>query len=557
MPSIDRRRYSRITWFFTRVILHVILRDVLGTRLFFLRGRIQRTRPARMRHISRNFRYLAADMGGVMIKLGQFLSARVDVLPLEITEELRGLQDEVPPVPRQQITDAIEREWHNPNLIFFEIEEEPMAAASLGQTHRAWLRTQAGRRGDAVVIKVQRPNIERLVNTDLAALRRVSRWVMKYRPIRLRANIPALMEEFAITLWEELDYQQEIENAHQFEQLFTDYEGVVVPIYYRRHCSDRVLVMENVEALKVTDLDGLRAHGIDTAEIADRLLDVYFKQVFEAAYFHADPHPGNIFIRPRPDRTRANQPTAFDLIFIDYGMMGRLPDKTTELLQTVLISVTTRDTARYIDAVNQLGFFLPDTDLDRISEAHEQILNQVWGRDLQDLARPDMEEVREMTQRFKDILYEFPFQVPQNFIYLGRALGILSGLSSMLNPTINPWVYVERFGSQLLRNRRLELLGWGQLVEMVRSVAQFPLQVSRVLDSAEKGTLRLHFKPDRATQRQLDRLEQRTRQINLTLLTTATLLSGTLLYLSENITLSYTFWGITATLTLWSLIRYR
>ncbi len=555
--SIDRLRYLRLTSFFAGVIAQIIFWDLLIGRIWIIGPIVKNRRPERFRRIARRFRFLSVRMGGVMIKLGQFLSARVDVLPPEIIEELIGLQDEVPPVPLDEIKRVLHSELGDPLRIFVRWEDEPMAAASLGQTHRAWLRSMDKPvEGLPVVVKVQRPDIERLVRTDLTALQRVSGWVMKYRPIRRRANVPALLEEFGATLWEELDYRLEIDNAKRFVAIFDETDGVYTPQFFTRFCTNRIITMENVEGLKLTDPDGIAAAGIDPKQIADRLLNIYFKQVFEASFFHADPHPGNLFLRTRPDKPHLdNEPTPFDIIFIDFGMMGHIPDKTNELLQKVLISVTTRNAQGLTDAYADLGFFLPDADLDRITVAQEKVLNQIWGRDLLDLANPDMAEVAELGSEFRDLLFDFPFQIPQNFIYLGRALGILSGLSAMLNPEINPWYYIETFGRKLVLKQSLRQISLDTVLKTLREYATVPLQAKRVLDNLERGKLKFNVAPDRQMQRQLDRLEKRTRQINSTLISAALLLSGTVLYVGEATQIATGFWVIAGVVYLLSTIR--
>jgi predicted unusual protein kinase regulating ubiquinone biosynthesis (AarF/ABC1/UbiB family) len=555
--SIDRLRYFRLTSFFAGVIAQFIFWDLLIGRIWIIGGVVKSRRPMRFRRIARRFRFLSVRMGGVMIKLGQFLSARVDILPSEIIEELVGLQDEVPPVPLSEIERVLNNELGDPLRVFVSWEQEPLAAASLGQTHRAWLRSmEQPIEGLPVVVKIQRPNIERLVRTDLSALERVSGWVMKYRPIRRRANVPALLEEFGETLWEELDYRLEVQNAERFAKIFDDGDGVYVPEFFTRYCTNRVLTMENVEGLKLTELDGIAAAGIDPKQIADRLLDIYYKQVFEASFFHADPHPGNLFLRTRPDRPHsASDPMPFDIVFIDFGMMGQIPERTTELLRKTLISVTTRNVQALTDAYADLGFFLPEADLDRIVEAQEKILNQIWGRDLMDLANPDINEVAELGAEFRDLLFDFPFQIPQNFIYLGRALGILSGLSALLNPTINPWFYVEKYGRRLVSRQSLRQAGITAILDIVREYAAVPLQAKRVLNDLERGKLKLNVIPDRQMQRQLDRLEKRTRQINSTLVAAALLLSGTALYVGDSAEIGVAFWIAAGSIYLLSVFR--
>ncbi len=531
-------RFRRILFFFARIILHLVVWDILGGRIPLLKLAVRQSRPRRFRRWSHRFRELALDMGGVMIKLGQFLSARVDVLPPEVTEELQGLQDEVTPEVTERIMAVIEAELGDRRARFAAIEAQPLAAASLGQTHRAWLLPPDGQneRGAAVVIKVQRPNIAAIVETDLAALRIVARWTMRYRPIARRANVPALMEEFAKTLWEELDYRAEADNIERFAQMYANDPRVYIPAVYRQHCADRVIVMENVEAPKITDTAAMEAAGIDPGEVAETLLDVYFDQVFREGFFHADPHPGNLFIKPRPDipwppdeGELAEQGRPFWIIFVDFGMVGRVPSLMGENLRQVLISVTQRDGRKLTEAYQNLGFFLPGADLVRIAEAQNAVLDRIWGRNLLDLARPDPAELEELGQEFRDLLFDFPFQIPQDFIYLGRALGIVSGLVAQLDEQINPWYFVEKYGEALLTSQDGQRLGLETAWELVRPYLNTPAQVQRLLTLAENGRLRMQ--PDRETLRQYERIEKRIGQLGWSILGAAGMLSGTLLYL--------------------------
>lgn len=556
---IDRLRYLRLTSFFARVILQIIFWDLLIGRIWVIGPIVKGRRDRRLRRVARRFRLLAIDMGGVMIKLGQFLSVRVDVLPPEIIEELLGLQDAVPPVPLSQIQSTLHDELGDPLRYFVRFEEEPLAAASLGQTHRAWLRSmQNPQEGEPVVVKVQRPNIETLVRTDLSALERVSGWVMKYRPIRRRANVPALLDEFGLTLWEELDYRLELENARHFAEIFAETDEVYVPQFFDRYCTTRILTIENVESMKISEVEAIAAAGVDPKQVADRLLDSYFKQVFDASFFHADPHPGNVFLRARPDRPHApNEPTPFEIIFIDFGMMGRIPSETRSELQKLLIGVTTRDGRAVTQAYDRLGFFLPDADLDRIAEAQERVLDQIWGRDLFELANPDANEVADLGNEFRDLVFDFPFQIPQNFIYLGRATTILSGIAAILNPTINPWHYVEVFGKRLVTRREIAQTGVSAVYETLREYAAIPAQLKRILSDAERGKFKVRIQADRQLEQRLERVERKSRQLGASVVAVGLLLSGTVLYVGESADLGLTFWAIAAVLQLITTLRNR
>lgn len=543
---IDRSRYRHILWFFARVIIHLVWWDLFLGRIF--KGSVRRSRPDRFRRLSRRFRALAVDMGGVMIKLGQFLSSRVDVLPPEITEELAGLQDEVPPVPFPDIQSVLDAELGDLSKHFSEFEMEPVAAASLGQAHRAWLVPSASRRtnrGPSVVVKVQRPAIEDIVRTDLAALNVVARWAMRYRPIQKRANVPALMDEFSTTLWEELDYVSEADNAEKFAEIFADNDDIVIPAVYRQHSTRRVLVLEDVSGIKITDIDGIMAEGIDTSELAELVLDAYFQQIFKEGFFHADPHPGNLFVLPYGPESRRSDGRSrrFRLAFVDFGMVGHIEDLMGDNLRRVLVSVTQRDARGLTEAYNDLGFFLPGTDLDRITEAQERILDQLWGRNLLELSQPDPREMQELGQEFRDLLFEFPFQVPQDFVFLGRALGMLSGLATLLDPNINPWHLAERYGREIISSREALDISFTALAEWLKLFIFLPSQLNRVLVAAEGGRLRVHTQPDRSLVRQLNRIERRLNRPNWSLLAAATLLSGTILYINGEVELGIISWG--------------
>lgn len=537
---IDQHRYRRILRFFSGVIANIVWWDLMMRRLPLARQRALASRPERFRELARGFRGLAIEMGGVMIKLGQFLSARVDVLPLEVTEELKGLQDEVPAADTGLMMNLLREELGDLDRRFESIEAHPLAAASLGQVYRARLRADdnVSGLGEAVVIKVQRPRIEFLVRTDLAALRVVAGWLMRYKPIRKRADVPALMEEFARTLWEELDYESEADNAEEFARIHADNPYIYIPKVYREHSTRHVVVLEDVEALKVADVDALTRAGIDSKDVADLLLEAYFKQVFVAEFFHADPHPGNLFVRPlaADSEIPGTRRHGFQLIFVDFGMAVRLPKTVGENLRKILIGVSQRNSGQLTEAYQDLGFFLPGADIDRITEAQEVILDHIWGRNLLDLTRPDPKEVEEIGREFRDLLFSFPFQIPQDFIYLGRALGMISGLVSHLNPQINPWRTMEHFGRRLIQDQGLAQLrerGLSGLVEIIRPYLETPLRIQRLLEEAERGRLRVQLKTDHEALHRQEQMEKRVSQLGWSIVSAAGILSATLIYLEH------------------------
>jgi len=217
-------------------------------------------------------------------------------------------------------------------------------------------------------------------------------------------------------------------------------------------------------------------------------------------------------------------------------MAVRLPKAMGENLRKVLVGVTQRDSRQLVEAYRDLGFFLPEADVERIIEANETILDHIYGRNLLDLTQPDPAEIEAIGREFRDLLFDFPFQLPQDFIYLGRALGMISGLVSRLDPHINPWRQIERYGQQLLRGQSFQQfrdMRLGGLVELLRPYLETPARVQRLLEEAEKGRLRVQLKSDRDAVRQQERLEKRIGQLAWSVVGAAGILSATLVYLER------------------------
>lgn len=297
----------------------------------------------------------------------------------------------------------------------------------------------------------------------------------------------------------------------------------------------------------------MRDAGIDTAHIADRLLELYFRQFFIEGFFHADPHPGNLFVQPLPPTD--DNPYPFAIVFVDFGMMGRIKESLSRNLQKVLLSVAQQDAHALTQAYADMGFFLPGADLERIEEAQKVLLARIWGRNLLEMARPDPAEVRELSLEFRDILFELPFQVPQDFVYLGRAVGMISGLASLLNPNINPWYQFEKFALEVAQTQGIGEFSLEQVGSELRSLLAIPARARRLLEAAESGKLRIRSLPDPQTTRRLDRLERQVNQLNWGLVSMAVLISGTVLYVSGETGLGTAFWGVAALLLTLSLLR--
>lgn len=576
---MQRSRYRRIVIFFFRVLLGLALWDLVFPRIGL--GKLsQRNRTRRLRKHAIGYRRMAVEMGGVLIKVGQFLSTRVDVLPVEITEELAGLQDEVPPEIFENIQIVTEEQFGMPlQEKFFTFDREPIAAASLGQAHHATLRVrrrsmkvnspitessgappkfsendERSTPGDYdvidVIVKVQRKDIEIIIATDIAALRTVGGWLQRYPPIKKRADIPSLLDEFTRTLYEEIDYLAEGRNAETFAANFEEFPGVLVPRVIWSHTSRRVLSLEDVRGIKINNYQEINANGISRKDVASRLLDTYLKQIFEDGFFHADPHPGNLFISPITD----SDDKEWLLTFVDFGMVGRLPPNIFDGMRELLIGVGTRDPARVVAAYQMLGFLLPGADLGLIEKAEAKIFDSFWGRDMGELSQIDPSEMLEFVKEFRELLYEFPFQIPQDFIFIGRSVGILSGLCTGLDPNFNIWDHLVPFANKILaeeihqnRDKWIDEIG-----NYFKLLIGLPNRIESFMNKFERGEISVR---DMQLISQVNQLERAINKLTLSILFLSFLICGFILYGSGFITLSIIFFTIAVFLFLSSLIR--
>ncbi len=548
-----RGRYFRILYFFAGVISRFILWELIIARLGF-RKWTRRTRAERFRREAVRFRALAIHMGGVMIKVGQFLSSRLDILPPEVTDELAGLQDEVPAESYEAIKELAEKELGAPLTEKFEwFDETPLAAASLGQVHRARLRREDEADGfREVVVKVQRPRIESIVEVDLSALARVGNWLMRYRPVREHADVPALLREFSSTVREEIDYLHEAENAEIFLENFKDDPDVHVPRVVRSLTTLRVLTLEDVYAIKITDYSEITKAGIDRGEVAKKLLDTYLKQIFEDGFVHADPHPGNLFVTPLGADDES--PRRWKLTFVDFGMTALVHESVREGLRELAIAVGTRDAARIVRAYQQLGMLLPGADLKLIEQAEAQVFDRFWGMSMSELRKTNPDELRKFAHQYRDLMFSMPFQAPNNLIMLARTVAILSGMCTGLDPNFNLWNQLAPYAQKLLEQEASRgLQDWlDELGKMLQALLALPSQLGRIAAQVEgEGLLVRSPQTDqelRALTRSVDRL-------TAGVILAALLIGGVILYNAGNIPFAQGMIGVSLAGFLWLLFK--
>ena len=487
----SRARYNRILRFSARHLATTWWFELVLPR-FGLSVIANKTRTRRMQVIARQFHGLAVDLGGLMIKLGQFMSSRLDVLPPEITRELEGLQDEVPAVPFAAIRDLVEAELGVPlDTAYASVETEPLAAASLGQVHRAVLSAQDAELSGLhdVIIKVQRPGIENIVDVDLRALERVAGWLNRVSLINRRADVPALMREFSVTCLEEIDYLNEAVNSERFAENFAENPQIAVPALAWERCTRRVLTQEDVTNIKITDVAALRAAGISPEDVANEFATVMFDQVFIHGFFHADPHPGNVFIKALTAAT--GEPVDWVMTFIDFGMMGQVPANLGKALRTTVIAAASRDGAGMVEGMRELGVLMPSADTFELERALTKVFDRFGGVSFVELQQVDPREFRAFATEFADIVRALPFQFPENFLLIVRAISLTSGVCSSVNPEFNIWNAVEPYSAKLIRaeggNVVQAFLRDG--LSSLSLLARLPKRVDTLITRAELGQL--------------------------------------------------------------------
>jgi predicted unusual protein kinase regulating ubiquinone biosynthesis (AarF/ABC1/UbiB family) len=416
-------------------------------------GHVANRRATQLRHI-------ITRLGPTFIKVGQALSTRPDLIRKDFLEELIKLQDQLPPFENAIAHTIIEAQLGRTILeIFSEITPEPIAAASLGQVYRARLHT-----GEEVAVKVQRPNLLPTITLDLYLMRWAASWLAPWLPLNLGHDLSLIVDEFGIKLFEEIDYINEGRNAEKFAANFQDDPTVKVPAIYWRYTSHNVLTLEWINGFKLTDTERIKAAGLDTDTIIQIGVTSGLRQLLEFGFFHADPHPGNLFATP--DGRMA---------FIDFGMMDQLDQNTKETLVTAVVHLINKD---YVDLAKdfvKLGFLTPETDIWPIVPAIETVLGDAIGESVSSF------NFKTITDKFSELMYDYPFRVPAKFALIIRSLVTQEGLALSLNPNFKivevGYPYVARRlltgESPEMRRRLIEILfkngkfQWQRLENMI------------------------------------------------------------------------------------------
>jgi predicted unusual protein kinase regulating ubiquinone biosynthesis (AarF/ABC1/UbiB family) len=430
------------------------------------------------------FRKTAIQLGVLMIKLGQFLSSRADLLPEQALKVLASLQDEVPPEPFDHVVSVIETELGKPvDEVFSFIERKCTAAASLGQVHKATLAST----GETVAVKVQRPHIEQLVAMDLSTIKFVIRVITRFVDVSEFIDLMAIYREFKRTTYEEIDFVREAANAKRFKEMFKDDPTIYIPDMYDDYITKRLLVMEWIDGIKINDYAALDANHISRIEVAKRTVQAYFRQFFVEGFFHADPHPGNLLVKSGVT-TEDGGPV---IAFLDFGMVGTLSRGMKKSLKDLFLAFLARDSRALVKALERLGFIGEGANITSIERGMGLMMEQYYGMTLGEAREMDIPEVG---RDVENLLYGQPFQIPAQFAFTGRAIGTLTGVSTGLAPEFNfvevALPYARKFlglDSENIGQTVQQTLT--QLLDAGRVLLTLPRSLEQVISKIETGQL--------------------------------------------------------------------
>lgn len=481
------------------------------------------------------------NLGPTFIKVGQLFSTRADLFPVEYVEELSKLQDRVPAFSYEQVEEIIHRDLGKTvQQLFRSFDPVPLAAASLGQVHKAKLHT-----GEEIVVKVQRPGLRRLFEVDLAILKGIARYFQNHPKWGRGRDWMGIYEECCRILLLEIDYINEGRNADTFRRNFREFNWVIVPRVYWRYSAPQVLTLEYRPGIKISHYEALEASGLSRKTIAQLGAKAYLQQLLNDGFFHADPHPGNIAVSPEGS-----------LIFYDFGMMGQIQVNVREKLMQTMFGIASKDAEKIIRSLIDLGALLPTGDLSPVRRSIQYMLDNFMDKSF------EAQSINAITDDLYEIAYNQPFRFPATFTFVMRAFSTIEGVGKGLDPEFNFMEVAQPFAMQLMSNGNssdtnsiFNELG-RQAAQVSSSALGLPRRLDETIDKLEQGDLRLRVKAA-----ETDRLIRRVGNIqmgtNYALLVGSFTLSATILYVQNQAGLALVVALLAAGMgiALWRLIR--
>ena len=519
----NREKYSRRRRFFdiwAFVLLWLASLWLDSKDWSYWKGVTEEKKVARRRFQAIWVRETLLDLGPTFIKVGQLFSTRADLFPAEYVEELSKLQDRVPAFSYEQLEVIVEQDLGKTvHELYQSFDPVPLAAASLGQVHKAQLHS-----GPEVVVKVQRPGLRKLFEIDLQILKGIARYFQNHPKWGRGRDWMGIYEECCRILWLEIDYINEGKNADTFRRNFRNCDWVQVPRVYWRYAAPRVLTLEYLPGIKISHYEALDAAGIDRKSIAQKGAEAYLQQLLNDGFFHADPHPGNIAVSADGS-----------LIFYDFGMMGQIQSNVREGLMETLYGIAAKDGQRIMDSLINLGALVPTGDMSPVRRSIQYMLDNFMDKPFEN------QSVSAITDDLYDIAYNQPFRFPATFTFVMRAFSTIEGVGRGLDPQFNFMEVAQPFAMQLMTNGNGPDTTSSIFNELSRQAAQvsstalsLPRRIEETIDKLEQGDLRIRVR-SAETERLLRRISSVQMGTNYTLLMSAFTLSATILFVSNQV----------------------
>lgn len=474
--------------------------------------------PERIETLSRPERVRMAleELGPTFVKLGQILSTRPDLIPLEYVQELSKLQDDVPSFPYDDVREIIKSETGRlPEENFGSFEKTPLAAASMGQVHKAILKDTE----EEVAIKVQRPNIQQTIEVDLEIMLHLASLMERHVAEMELFHPTQVVNEFARSMEDELDYTVEASHIEHFARQFLDDETIYVPKVYRDFTTKRILVMEFIDGIKASDLDRLEKDGYDLKEIASRGADSILKQISVYGFYHADPHPGNVFILPNNV-----------ICFIDFGMMGRIGQQQREDFTDFVELLIDKDENKIVGALLKLTNSTKDPNRSELQRDLMEFIDEYAYLPLKKL------EIAKMLQSILEILTKQGMSLKPDLFLMVKALSIAEGLGRSLDPEFEIMNHAEPFFRKIKASRYTPQRIAGDLVdsgrELLRLFKEIPGELREVLKNVIEGKLKIEIE-HHGLDRTLSRLDLISDRIASAIVLTSLIIGSSIIILSK------------------------
>lgn len=517
----SREHYSRQRRFLDiwSFVLQLLASRWLNSKAWSYQGGVTEAKKAQRRRSQAIWiRETLLDLGPTFIKVGQLFSTRADLFPAEYVEELSKLQDKVPAFSFEQVEKIIEQDFGKtiPQL-YRSFDPIPLAAASLGQVHKAQLQS-----GEEVVVKVQRPGLKKLFEIDLEILKGITRYFQNHPNWGRGRDWLGIYEECCRILYEEIDYLNEGRNADTFRRNFRNEDWVHVPRIYWRYTSPRVLTLEYAPGIKISHIEALEAAGLDCKAIAQLGAKAYLRQLLHDGFFHADPHPGNIAVSPEGS-----------LIFYDFGMMGQVQTITREKLLQTFFGIAQKDAAQVVESLVELGALSPAEDMGPVRRSVQYMLDNFMDKPF------EAQSVAQISDDLYEIAYSQPFRFPATFTFVMRAFSTLEGVGKGLDPEFNFMEVAKPFATELMTNGGFSKENSSLFDELGRQAAQvgstafgLPRRIEDTLGKLEQGDVRVRVRSIE-TEKVLRRLSNGQLSTTYALLVGAFTLSATILVVNQ------------------------